>query len=221
LCNLSPKVESDSKLGVLSLLLRNGGVDIHGITEGEGFVDFDWRLRRALVCGAIPIPDMTKAYGGPLPDGRVAEGADFEGKKWKVGEVNGDKVFDFRNLGLDGPMENSAAYVSIWIRSPKPLNDLLAEPNLPKFSFIYGSDDGCEVWLNGERIASHDRIGPIDPGMFTESPLLLKLGWNQLIIKVVQAKEDWKFAGKFDCDQRDFLSKLEFSLNPPSKSGGN
>jgi len=221
LCNLSPKVESDSKLGVLSLLLRNGGVDIHGITEGEGFVDFDWRLRRALVCGAIPIPDMTKAYGGPLPDGRVAEGADFEGKKWKVGEVNGDKVFDFRNLGLDGPMENSAAYVSIWIRSPKPLNDLLAEPNLPKLSFIYGSDDGCEVWLNGERIASHDRIGPIDPGMFTESPLLLKLGWNQLIIKVVQAKEDWKFAGKFDCDQRDFLSKLEFSLNPPSKSGGN
>ena len=221
LCNLSPKVESNSKQTVLSLLLRNGGVKIHDITEGAAFVDFDWRLRKALVCGAIPISDMTRAYGSPLPEGTVADGADFAGQKWKVGQVAGDSMFDFRSLGLDGPMENAAAYVSIWIRSPKPLNDLLAEPNLPKLSFIYGSDDGCEVWLNGNRIASHERTGPIDPAAFTENPLLLKLGWNQLIIKVVQVQGEWKFAGKFDCDQRDFLSNLEFATKPPSENGGN
>jgi len=56
------------------------------------------------------------------------------------------------------------------------LDDLLSEPNLPKLSFTYGSDDGCQVWLNWRiGFASNERTGPLDPEAFTIKPLLLKL----------------------------------------------
>jgi hypothetical protein len=106
--------------------------------------------------------------------------------------------------------------VAVWIKSSKPLNDLLSEPNLPKLSFTYGSDDGCQVWLNGELLANNERTGPLDPEGFTINPLLLKLGWNQLVIKVVQDSGEWKFAGKFACSDVSFLPKLEFAAQKPA-----
>jgi hypothetical protein len=51
--------------------------------------------------------------------------------------------------------------------------------------------------------------------MFSENPLLLKLGWNQLVIKVVQLGGEWKFAGKFACSDVNFLTKLEFARAKP------
>jgi beta-galactosidase len=116
---------------------------------------------------------------------------------------------------MDGSKESAFAYVAVWIKSPKPLNDLLSEPNLPKLSFTYGSDDGCELWLNGNLLAKHERHGPLDPNMFSQNPLLLKLGWNQLVFKVVQESGEWKFAETFGCSDLDFLRKLEFASEKP------
>lgn len=69
---------------------------------------------------------------------------------------------------------------------PDPLNDLLYEPNLPKLSSAYGSDNSCQVWLNGERLANNERIGSLESEGFTINPLPLKLSWNQFVIKIVQ-----------------------------------
>ncbi|MGH7976089.1 MAG: hypothetical protein ACREC8_05460 [Limisphaerales bacterium] len=44
----------------------------------------------------------------------------------------------------------------------------------------------------------------------------MKLGWNELVIKVVQAGGEWKFAGKFNCSDLNFLSKLEFATEKPA-----
>jgi hypothetical protein len=76
------------------------------------------------------------------------------------------------------------------------LDDLLSEPDLPKLSFTYGSDDGCVMWLNGELLAVHNRRGPLDPEMFSQNPLLLKLEWNLMVIKVIQNGREWQFAGE-------------------------
>ena len=216
LCNLSPEVDSLKKMDVLDALFRNAGIRINPIASQNGFLDLKGRLVRALVCGSFAWSNVQEVYSGTLPGGDITEGTSLAGRTWNVRAAGRAGVFDFKNGLVAGPQENSYAYVAIWIKSPKPLNDLLSEPNLPKLAFTYGSDDGCELWLNGDLLAQNNRHGPLDPEMFSQNPLLLKLGWNQLVIKVVQLNGDWKFAGKFGCTDLDFLSKLEFAIHKPA-----
>jgi beta-galactosidase len=215
LCNLSPEIKSTHKLAVLQQLFRNAGIQPEQVTDADGFTDLNGRLVCALVCGSFGVEDSRDAYSEKLPVGDVTNGTTWNGKKWRVANASDDGVFDFKKGLVRGPQDNAYAYLAVWIKSPQPLNDLLSEPNLPKLTFTYGSDDGCQVWLNGELLATHDRIGPIDPDAFTLNPLLLKLGWNQLVIKVVQASGEWKFTGRFGCTDVNLLAKLEFSTEKP------
>jgi hypothetical protein len=215
LCNLDPEITSTKKAAVLESLFRNEGIHINQVVSQDGFIDLKGRLMRALICGSFAFSNSIEAYNDKSPAGEIKEGAKLAGKKWRVGDAGKNGMFDFKNRLADGPQENAFAYVAVWIKSPKPLNDLLSEPNLPKLSFTYGSDDGCELWLNGELLAKNERHGPLDPNMFSQNPLLLKLGWNQLVIKVVQEGGEWQFAGKFACSDVGFLSKLEFAKEKP------
>jgi beta-galactosidase len=137
----------------------------------------------------------------------------LNGRRWAVRNANDRGVFDLAALKLDGPATNSFAFLVIRIKSPKPLDDLLAEPNVPRLSFSYASDDGCQVFLNRKRLASHPRVGPIEGGSFRLDHLPLKLGWNELAIQVVQAGGEWKFAGRFECSDRRFLQSLTFAAH--------
>ena len=212
LCNLSPNIGSAHKLEVIQQMMRNGGVEVQEVMPKGGFLSINGQLIKALVCGSFPVTNLHDAYGEVLGIEAASEGAKISGQKWKVRAADAHGTFDFLRYSLEGPQSDAVAYVAVWIKSPKPLDDLLSEPNLPKVSFIYGSDDGCQVWLNGKLLANNERTGPLDPDMFTIKPLLLKLGWNELVIKVVQAGGQWQFAGRFSSTDNDFLSKLEFDV---------
>jgi beta-galactosidase len=215
LCNLNPAVNSPRKLDLVERMMRNEGIEVKKITEQGGFLDDQGHLMKALICGGFGVDDLKNAYGEKLEVGQIKPGVALHGLKWIIRNATEPGMFDFKSYPLEGPQANAFAYVAVWIKSPKPLNDLLSEPNLPKLSFTYGCDDGCQVWLNGERLANNERLGPLEPEMATLNPLLLKLGWNQLVIKVVQADGEWQFAGKFDCTDRNFLQKLEFATEKP------
>ena len=215
LCNLNPEIRSTKKSELVARLFQNEGIPLSQINAQSEFLDADGRLIRALVCGSFGVADPHDAYNGKPPAGQISEDAALNNHRWRLADADSEGVFNFKKGLVRGPKENAFAYVAIWIKSSKPLNDLLSEPNLPKLSFTFGSDDGCQMWLNGQLLASHERIGPLDPEAFSINPLLLKLGWNQLVIKVVQAGGDWKFAGKFGCSDVNFLSKLEFVATPP------
>ena len=215
LCNLNPEIRSAKKSELLARLFQNEGIPLGQISAQNEYLDVDGRLIRALVCGSFGVGDPHDAYDGKPPTGEIREDAALNNHRWRLADADSEGVFDFKKGLVRGPQENAYAYLAIWIKSPKPLNDLLSEPNLPKLSFTYGSDDGCQVWLNGQLLASHERIGPLDPEAFSINPLLLKLGWNQLVIKVVQVGGEWKFAGKFSCSDVNFLSGLEFVATPP------
>jgi hypothetical protein len=214
-CNLNPQIRSSRKSELIARLLQNEGIPLGQISTQSDYLDADGRLIRALVCGSFGLTDPHDAYNAKPPTGEIRKDASLNDHKWRLADANTDGVFDFKKGLVRGPLENAYAYLAIWIKSPKPLNDLLSEPNLPKVSFTYGSDDGCQVWLNGKLLQSHERIGPLNPEAFNINPLLLKLGWNQLVIKVVQAGGDWAFAGKFGCSDVNFLSSLEFAATPP------
>jgi beta-galactosidase len=216
LCNLSPQIRTQKKSSLLQRLFLNEGIGLDQVSAPSEFLDLSGRLVRALSCGSFPVADPNSVYTGKLPGGEIKEGAKLDGHKWRTGSAEADGVFDFKKGLVQGEQENAVAYLAIWLKSPKPLNDLLSEPNLPKLSFSYGSDDGCELWLNGQLLASHNRHGPLEPEMFSENPLLLHLGWNQLVIKVVQGTGEWKFTGKFGCSDLTFLQKLDFATEKPA-----
>lgn len=215
LCNLDPEIKSTRKSAVIQRLFRNEGVPLAEVAVQNGFIDFNGRLVRVLVCGSFAFSNSSEAYNDKPPTGEIKAGSKLGGHPWQIRNADKQGVFDFRNGLVDGPKENAFAYVTVWIKSSKPLNDLLSEPNLPKLSFTYGCDDGCQVWLNGERLANNERIGPLEPEMATLNPLPLKLGWNLLVVKVVQLSGEWKFTGKFACTDINFLSKLEFAAKKP------
>jgi beta-galactosidase len=215
LCSLNPQINSARKEAIIERLFRNRGVEPGPVAAQNEFVDPAGELERALVCGSFGFNDAKEAYTGIAPAGEIKPGARINRRRWAAHDANSEGVFDFTAGLVSGPQENAFAYLAVWIKSPKPLNDLLSEPNLPKLSFTYGSDDGCELWLNGELLASHERQGPLEPAMFSQNPLLLKLGWNQMVIKVVQITGDWKFTGRFDCTDKSFLDKLEFATEKP------
>jgi Glycosyl hydrolases family 2, sugar binding domain/Glycosyl hydrolases family 2/Glycosyl hydrolases family 2, TIM barrel domain len=216
LCNFSPEIKSSKKTAIVRRLFENEGIQLGEANTQSEFMDVSGRLVRALVCGSFGVTNLHDAYTEQLPADEIREGARFSNRRWIVRNADYNGVFDFRNGMVRGPQENAFAYVAIWIKSPKPLNDLLSEPNLPKLSFTYGSDDGCELWLNGELLATNERTGPLDPEGFTVNPMLLKLGWNQLVVKVVQGDGEWKFAGKFGCSDASFLQKLQFATEKPA-----
>jgi beta-galactosidase len=215
LCNLDPEIKSAKKLAIIQQLFRNEGVPLGDVAAQNEFMDLGGQLTRALMCGSFELTNVHDVYGNALSIGEIKPGVDLDGHRWQAQDADKSGVFDFKKGKVQGPQENCFAYLAVWIKSPKPLNDLLSEPNLPKLSFTYGSDDGCQVWLNGELLANNERIGPIDPEGFLITPLLLKLGWNQLVIKVVQVNGEWKFAGKFSCSEMNFLNKLEFAAAKP------
>jgi len=215
LCNLNPEIKTPKKAAVIRRLLANEGIQIDEVAQQSGFVDANGRLMRALVCGSFSVTNADEAYTGKAPEGDIRDGGRMNNRRWSVRDADNSGVFDFKSGIVRGDQENAYAYLAVWIKSSKPLNDLLSEPNLPKLSLTYGSDDGCEVFLNGELLASHKRIGPLEPDAFTENPLLLKLGWNQLVFKVVQGDGNWQFAAKFGCSDLSFLQKLEFAGEKP------
>jgi beta-galactosidase len=215
LCNLDPAVSSIRKAHVLECLLGNAGIQVNAMNAASEFVDLDGRLMKALVCGSFAVNNPREAYGNQWNIGEVKPASELDGRLWRSRSATPEGVFDFKQLHLDERMENASAYVAIWIKSPKPLNDLLSEPNLPRLSFHYGCDDGCQIWLNRQRLVNQERIGPHTAGQFQVDPLLLQLGWNQLVIKVVQAAGEWRFSGRFDCTDRSFLSTLEFAMERP------
>lgn len=216
LCNLNPEIRSSNKSALVARLFRNEGIPLGQISTQSEYLDADDRLIRALVCGSFGVADPHDAYDRNPPAGEIREDAALNDHRWRLADANIDGIFDFKKGLVRGPLENAYAYLAIWIKSPKPLDDLLSEPNLPKVSFAYGSDDGCQVWLDGKLLQSHERIGPLNPEAFSINPMMLKLGWNELVIKVVQAGGNWEFAGKFGCSDASFLSRLELAATPPN-----
>lgn len=216
LCNVDPEIRSTKKSGIIQHLFRNEGVALAEVAVQNDFMDMSGRLVRALVCGSFETTNLHDAYGSQLAIGEAKPGGDLNGRRWRLHNAGAGGIFDFKNDMVRGPQENCYAFLSVWIKSSKPLNDLLSEPNLPKLSLTYGCDDGCQIWLNGELLANNERLGPIDPSGFTINPLLLKLGWNHLVVKVVQGTGEWQFAGKFTCSDMNFLKKLEFAAEKPA-----
>jgi hypothetical protein len=136
------------------------------------------------------------------------------GRKWQpVFEETG--VFDFTKLNLPGSAENAEAYLSFWIYSPRALEDLLLEPNLPQVNFEVTQNDTVQVWLNKELIIAKRYSASSAHGATVVEGLKLRAGWNHFLVELAHASGRWEFSGRFTSSQPGFLAQLDSSLEKP------
>jgi hypothetical protein len=201
-------------------LLANAGVALaeRKAAPDSAFDEFG-HLTRALVCGSFGAASAAAAYDvdniGISPLLRPKPGDQSGGLAWRARPADDDGVLDFRKMGLGGPTENAAVYLSFWVWSPRPLDNLLVEPNLPRLALRFGSDDGCQVWLNSKLVKEDRGTHPYTPDAFTAGALPLARGWNHFVIKAVQGTGEWQFGARLTCSDPLFLSQLQTSVVGP------
>jgi hypothetical protein len=76
--------------------------------------------------------------------------------------------------------DNSAAYLRTKVWSDKE----------QKARLEIGSDDGIKVWLNGQVVHANNATRGVNPGE-DKVEVILKQGWNQLLLKVTQGGGEW------------------------------
>ncbi|MGB9876197.1 MAG: TIM-barrel domain-containing protein [bacterium] len=81
-----------------------------------------------------------------------------------------------------GRRNNVVAYAFTYVYSPEETDAQI----------LLGSDDGCVLWLNGERIYAYlsPRVAKPDED---KVPVHLKKGWNEVVLKIGQLGGDWGF----------------------------
>ena len=93
-----------------------------------------------------------------------------------------------------------------WIWSPRSLDNLLIEPDMPELKMQIRSNEKCEVRLN-------------DKSINKTQTLPLKQGWNHFQIRVFSKNSDPNFTVKFECTNKpEFIRELKAALfNPDDK----
>jgi HEAT repeat protein len=81
---------------------------------------------------------------------------------------------------------NRVAYLRARVWSPKE----------QKAQLELGSDDGVKVWLNGQLVHANNVIRPAEAGQ-DKAPVMLKEGWNPLLVKLTQGEGQWALCVRF------------------------
>lgn len=215
--------DSKERLALGHRLLANMGLQLSepsnqivgGLFSGKGF------LQQALACGSFPAETLEVGGQADYLKGQATikprVGDKSGGRDWRKVEVQDGQLFDFKKMNLPGPQEKAVAYLSFWLHSPRPLDDLLIEPDIPKVDMLLGSDDGMQVWLNGKRLLEDLSVHPAVIGQKQCSALPLKRGWNHVLVKVIQGGGNWQFGAQLQCDKPGFLAELRSALEAPAE----
>ena len=136
-------------------------------------------------------------------------------------EVKSNEVFFLRDNQLVFPVAAKEKLVKksdgwaldIYVFSPRPLDDLLIEPNMPKLTLVVKAKE-CQLAINDKAYAAASQNR--HEATYKELPLLQ--GWNKVSIKIGERDKN-EFSGNFRCDNRnEFLSSLKIMyINPEAK----
>lgn len=100
--------------------------------------------------------------------------------------------------------------LTVYVYSPRPLDDLLIEPNMPKLTLVF-NDNSCKLTLNGIPRSADVQDG--NGTTYHELPLLQ--GWNSLEISI-GAVEERTLGGYFECTNRqEYVPMLQVRFTNP------
>ena len=212
-CNLLSTSFSKQHLNLVRNLMSNLGVKLEEPKQSaDGILDAGGVVHETLILGNFNAENYDAALDTDFIGGETSVAPKLGDKigdmQWQKIKVRDDMAMNLLKSGIQGPTDNSAAYLSFWIYSPRPLDQLLAQPDLPRVSLFTGSDDGMKIWLNGKLLLQDRGLHPINPTEHRSNDLPLKEGWNHFLVKVVNGTGDWQFAAQFQSSDPRFLSTL-------------
>jgi len=159
--------------------LAGFGIDPQGLARSKGFIT-DWQILG-------PFPNVADAAFGqalipegdaPLPE--TAKAGDQEIKRIEAQTEGLPAVLNLRGIFRRAEEVAAYAYAEVKSDTERPV------------VFLLGSDDGCEFWVNGQKLhAVSGGRGLIVDGDRIEATL--RPGVNRVLIKVLQGGADWKY----------------------------
>lgn len=138
-------------------------------------------------------------------------------KRHKV-EANADEVFFIRDGNLQFPPIAKSKFkakgdkhtLTFWMFSPRPLDDLLIEPNMPKLTLYVDTWESALAINDEPFVAQHITNRN---STYNEIPLLQ--GWNKVTLEI-GAEDKGRFNAHFKCSNNPkFLSLLKVSFSNP------
>ncbi len=212
----APKLAKAQKL--VRQLLVNAGVPIDLENKTEQPLSKNGLLVRELYLGNFPAKSLIDGeaahFVDPAQGEKMREGVVVNDKIWSR-VINENKIVDPSFLKANGPKDHAVAYLSFWVSSPRSLEDLLIEPNIPVVKMKVSASDAVQVFLNGKMVVNNIRTGSYEDGRAQSKELPLRQGWNHFSIKLIQIDGKWQFSGQLTSNQPEFLLSLVSSLEKP------
>jgi len=125
--------------------------------------------------------------------------------RWRVETAESDG-FHLKGMAIESPKDHSASYMSFYLNSPRRLDNLLTEPNIPRLYLNIETACCLRVWLNGNEILTQANVfaEPVN----LQVPLLLGKGNNHILLKVVNTHTDDVVKVFLSSSHTDFIEKL-------------
>lgn len=214
LCSVDYRVASRTANAFWRRLLANAGIRLgepaNAVTPA---FDENGALVNAQAVGRFAAASVDEAFATDfLAEGRPA---------WQPVTCPSRDRFILRELKQAGPEQGAfAVYLRCWVRSPRALDDLLADgPDAPKFNlFCYVADRG-RLFVNGREILPA-RNEPADyRSRLAYEGIPLKKGWNEVVFKVASAHLDGTepatLAVRMHSNDDNYLRQLETAVESP------
>ncbi|HPD15654.1 MAG TPA: HEAT repeat domain-containing protein [Planctomycetota bacterium] len=143
-------------------------------------------------------PESEMVGGAAVPREKIA---------WEIiPPGGGERRSDPFHMDLDkkfGDKQNAVAYLRTCVWSPAD----------QKARLEFGSDDGAKVWLNGALVINANQARSFAVAS-DKAEVVLKKGWNALLVKVWNGGGDWGMAARLRRPDGSRLEGLRAALRP-------
>lgn len=193
-------------------LLENLGIVLSAPSDvGEPFLK-SGTLVRILAAGHFNTAGdgATKTYIDPADRAKFRDNERVQDLRWVTLRA-ASAGFALNGPPLSGVADNSVVYLSFWVQSPRSLDNLLIEPNVPKLDIAFQARDGLDLFLNGKSVAV--RTSGDDTAIASGLPL--QQGWNHFLVKLMHKSGDDTFAAKLMSSDPALLEALHSALQKP------
>jgi len=193
-------------------LLENLGVGLSPqVDVGEPFLK-NGTLVRALAAGHFSAAGNGAANSPVDPADRAKFRSNERVQDLRWVSLRADATgFSLNGGSLSGSSDNSVVYLSFWVQSPRSLDNLLIEPNVPKLDLTFESKDVVELFLNGKSTV----VRPAGGENAIASGLPLQQGWNHFLVKLAHKSGDDGFSARLTSSDPAFLVALHSALQKP------
>lgn len=184
-CNIPAAPLTSQAARLDRALLANLGVALGDGAAQRNSLDSAGVVTRVLACGQFGAATPAEALAtNPVAANTAADiiaGSVIQDRPWGAVKADSTGALDLSSLRRAGKSSDPFFYASVWLYSPKALDNLLLDPHLPNLNLIVGSATAAQVWLNARSVAVQAQGSDL-----AAQTLLLQQGWNHLLVKVVQ-----------------------------------